>query len=190
MSPEADRDFERRAAQRYRANVPMGPLDGVRLARAIRAADPPRRGSWLQRLQGSRSLSLSPLGAATLALALLAAGAALRAGWRSPAGSPAPPPAVSSAHARVVEFVFVAPRAYDVVVVGDFNGWDRRATPMRRVQSGRAWTAVVAIPEGRYNYAFVVNGTRWLADPAAPMAPDDGYGLRSSVLVVQGSRSS
>jgi hypothetical protein len=38
-------------------------------------------------------------------------------------------------------------------------------------------------------YAFIVDGDRWVADPAAPMAPEDGFGIRNSVIVVGGTES-
>jgi hypothetical protein len=37
------------------------------------------------------------------------------------------------------------------------------------------------LPAGQHQYAFVVDGARWVADPGAP-AVDDGFGRRNSVL--------
>src|SRR5256886_4029797 len=42
------------------------------------------------------------------------------------------------------------------------------------------WTAVVPLVPGRYHYAFFVDGSRWLADPSAPVARDEDYGQPSS----------
>ncbi len=39
---------------------------------------------------------------------------------------------------------------------------------------------------GRYQYAFVVDGRRFVADPAAPRAVDDDFGQPSSVVTVGG----
>jgi hypothetical protein len=52
----------------------------------------------------------------------------------------------------------------------------------------------VALPlhSGRHVYAFVVNGVdgvQWLADPSAPLAPEDGLGAPNSVVLVGGSTS-
>ena len=89
---------------------------------------------------------------------------------------------------REFEFVVVAPRAASVSLVGDFNDWDAARTPMRPSQrGGPLWTAVVPLAPGRYRYAFLVDGSRWLADPAAPRARDDEFGTPSSVVTVGGS---
>lgn len=90
--------------------------------------------------------------------------------------------------ARALQFVLVAPQAATVSLVGDFNDWDSTRTPMRPLRAdGPVWSAVVPLPPGRYHYAFLVNGSRWLADPAAPAALDDGFGAPSSVVTVSGT---
>ncbi|OLD94921.1 MAG: hypothetical protein AUG79_07280 [Gemmatimonadetes bacterium 13_1_20CM_4_69_16] len=110
------------------------------------------------------------------------------------AGGPTPrvsgpheaPPAETAT--RAFQFVVVAPRAARVALVGDFNDWDAARTPMRPSQrGGPVWTAVVPLSPGRYRYAFLVDGSRWLADPAAPAARDDEFGTPSSVVTVGGS---
>ena len=37
---------------------------------------------------------------------------------------------------------------------------------------------------GRYTYAFLLDGRLWVPDPTAPLAPEDGFGRRNSVVVV------
>ena len=85
---------------------------------------------------------------------------------------------------RPVEFVFVAPAARNVSLVGDFNGWDAKATPMRRTDGRTTWSVAVPLPAGRHVYAFVVDGDGWVADPQAPLAPEQWYGQRNSVVIV------
>jgi len=106
--------------------------------------------------------------------------------YRTDATSPAPPQVVS----RAFQFVLVAPRAAHVSLVGDFNDWDATRTPMRQTGSNALWTVVVPLEPGRYHYAFFVDGSRWLADPSAPVARDDDYGAPSSVLTVGGGGDS
>ncbi len=84
----------------------------------------------------------------------------------------------------VVKFVFVAPQAEHVSLVGDFNGWDASKTPMVRSEHSGLWTVTLPLPEGRHLYAFVVDGNSWSADPNAPFAPDDGFGHANSVRIV------
>ena len=101
-------------------------------------------------------------------------------------------PATSSAD-TVMTFVFVTPNATKVSIVGDFNQWDVNAKPMRRIENSNAWTVTVPLSAGRHLYSFYVvgaDGEKWLADPNAPAAPDDGFGQRNSVILVgKGSAS-
>lgn len=84
---------------------------------------------------------------------------------------------------RAVSFVLARPTARAVALVGAFNRWDPTATPMRRLPDG-TWTAEVALPPGRHAYGFVVDGTRWIADPRLPAERDPDFGRDHSVVVV------
>ena len=95
-----------------------------------------------------------------------------------------PPAAVVSSRdtVYVVRFVLADPGARTVSLVGDFNAWAKRATPLRVSKPG-VWSAQVALPPGRHEYAFVVDGKRWVADPAAERLADD-FDTPSSVVTV------
>lgn len=83
-----------------------------------------------------------------------------------------------------VRFEFTLPsRAREVSLVGDFNGWDTEATPMVRMGAGSTWSARVPLEPGRHEYAFVVDGQRWVVDPLAPQVPDAGFGPTNAVVV-------
>jgi hypothetical protein len=92
--------------------------------------------------------------------------------------------AESDGTAQPVAFVFVAPVAHNVSLVGDFNGWDAGATPLRRTDGRNTWSVAVRLPPGRHVYAFVVDGVTWVADPQAPLAAEQWFGQRNSVIVV------
>jgi len=79
-----------------------------------------------------------------------------------------------------VRFVLQSP-AQHVTLIGDFNDWDRNATPLKE-QDG-TWSTTVALRPGRYRYAFLVNGTRVEADPTAPMAADE-FGASTSAITI------
>lgn len=98
-------------------------------------------------------------------------------------GKPSTPPATLSATVVTVRFVLVAPGARQVSVAGTFNRWDPSATPLVRSGTADTWVATLALPPGEHQYAFVVDGARWVPDPAAP-AVDDGFGRRNSVLTL------
>jgi hypothetical protein len=81
-----------------------------------------------------------------------------------------------------VRFVLHAPEAQTVGLAGTFNQWDSGATPLVRSEGG-LWAATLVLPAGEHEYAFVVDGERWVPDPAAP-GVDDGFGRRNSVLTL------
>jgi len=90
-------------------------------------------------------------------------------------------PEPTPAAAVVVRFVLFAPDAQQVALAGTFNQWDQAATPLVRTGTPGVWAATLTLPAGQHQYAFVVDGARWVADPGAP-AVDDGFGRRNSVL--------
>ena len=115
----------------------------------------------------------------------IAAGVALLLLGRVPASAPVPA-SVARSGARdsvFVRFVLYAPGARQVAVAGTFNQWDLNAAPLARAGSSGVWTTTLALPVGQHQYAFVVDGERWVADPAAP-AIDDGFGRRNSMVAV------
>lgn len=194
-------------AREARRPVPVDAAARARLMAAVHA-EPlparPRRG-W-QWLVEARPLALSPLGSFAAAAGLVGIGVLAGAFGgvtrddRTAIGRPA---AVAEATrlpaspntrdladtARTITFVMVAPQAAKVSLVGDFNAWNASATPMVRTRTGGTWTVTVSLPRGRHLYAFVLDSTQWVADPEAPLAPADGLGAPSSVVLVGGSTS-
>ena len=175
---ERDDDVLERVVERLREPIEMDPtLDArvmVRVARTSRGLDWLARGwEWLRRPQ---DVSFTPLAAAGVVATLAALAVVL--GPRAPAKGPGP-------DTTVVQFVLVAPSAASVSLVGDFNDWDASTTLMRPVRSGGIWSVTIPLPAGRHRYAFLIDGSEWLADPSAPRAPDD-FGTPSSVVTVGG----
>lgn len=60
---------------------------------------------------------------------------------------------------KPVNFYCVAPKAKRVCLVGDFNGWNPLAHPMKRQPDG-SWTARVELHHGYHRYLFLVDGFR------------------------------
>jgi hypothetical protein len=150
---------------------------------------------WLTR---PRQVAISPLlGLAVAASLMLLIAFPARRWLTAPTGRAGgesqPFPAGASASvagfrsSREFQFVLVAPKAATVTLVGDFNDWDAKRTPMRRARGSAVWTTVVPLPPGRYRYAFLVNSSQWVADPAAPRVLDDEFNTPSSVVTVGGS---
>lgn len=124
-----------------------------------------------------------------MAGAALAAAAGIVAIVARPHAGGAPPlpgPAVAQrAESVFVRFELYAPNARSVSLAGSFNRWNAGATPLARVDGSGLWTVTVPLPPGTAQYGFMVDGQRWVPDPAAPSV-DDGFGRRNSVVAVPG----
>ena len=114
----------------------------------------------------------------------LAAAAALVLLLARPSTPSMDPTAVAAAPESVtVRLILHAPEAQQVAVAGSFNQWNVSATPLLRSGTDGVWTATLTLPVGQHQYAFVVDGRRWIPDPAAP-GVDDGFGRRNSILAL------
>ncbi len=83
---------------------------------------------------------------------------------------------------KPVEFTLHLPQARSVAVVGTFNEWDEKRTPMSPSPGG-AWKATVWLPAGRYEYRFIADG-QWISDPNARECVPNTFGSTNSVRVV------
>jgi hypothetical protein len=112
------------------------------------------------------------LGAAALVAGLLlATGSGSTELERGPELAQAPP--------VYVQFRIEAAGAGNVSLAGSFSEWEPRHE-MVESQPG-VWTLIIPLEPGVHDYAFLVDGERWVADPAAPMI-DDGFGGTNSRL--------
>jgi serine protease AprX len=83
-----------------------------------------------------------------------------------------------------ITFTFVDPKARRVQLMGSWDDWRAPGLEMAQLEAG-VWRADrPPLPNGLYNYKFLVDGRRWLDDPANPRKAWDGYGGFNSVLVL------
>ena len=75
------------------------------------------------------------------------------------------------------------PTAQKVCIAGSFNDWHPSVTPMVRLDDGE-WAKELALPPGRYEYRFVVDG-QWVDDPAATELIPNPFGTPNAVLEVR-----
>jgi hypothetical protein len=189
------------------------PLAGEESARErvierLRDEPAPRRSRWSGWWMDPDAIRVRPLLAIASLIAVLAIGAGGGAWWAASRdasiGSARGATVIAKANARgatviakanargagalaastAVTFVFRAPGASRVALVGDFNGWDPDATPLKRATLGDTWIAQVTLERGLHAYAFVIDGSDWAADPSAPLAPEASFGRRNSLVVV------
>jgi len=99
--------------------------------------------------------------------------------------------AAKPADVQNVHFILVNGSAKQVFLVGDFNGWAKKQTPLVRAANKNAWTVSVPLTQGRHEYAFIVadeNGDHWVADPLTPVVEDE-FGTESSIVRVEPASS-
>jgi serine protease AprX len=83
--------------------------------------------------------------------------------------------------ARKLIFTYHDDAARNVQLAGDFNSWNPSADFVR--QSDGVWRAEIESPApGDYHYKFVVDGARWVEDPANGVKAPDAYGGLNSVI--------
>jgi hypothetical protein len=177
-------------AREARRPVVIDPAARERIMAAVHAEPLPRRRSVLwERVVTPRSFTLSPVTSSLIAAGLIGIGVlagALASNGSNRDGRQAGQDLTVAqglpVSDTVVRFVFVAPNAGKVSLVGDFNDWDETRSPMIRADKDGRWSVTLPLSIGRHQYAYVVDGT-WHADPNAPMA-GDGFGHMNSVKVV------
>ena len=183
-------DFLERVVRPLRRPESLAPDFDARLMASIRAETsavfpiPSQRkggGTWWRRPRAFEASPLTMLGMAAgfaglVALATLAGASGLATPSRVAA-------TVAPDTVHVVRFVFAAPDAQAVALVGDFNGWSAGSTPLARTGHGGTWSVSLPLGKGEHEYAFIVDGERWVADPAAPTIAGE-FDTPSSIVSV------
>jgi 1,4-alpha-glucan branching enzyme len=86
------------------------------------------------------------------------------------------------AKTKKVEFELFAPKARNVSLAGDFNGWNVNETPMEKDNKGN-WKVGIPLPLGRYEYRFWVDGI-WHDDTHAQERVENPFGSHNCVRIV------
>lgn len=74
--------------------------------------------------------------------------------------------------------------AQGVALVGDFNNWDREATPMKRLKDGSFSITLDLQRDREYRFRYLIDGNRWENDWYADRYEKNRYGDDDSVVVV------
>jgi hypothetical protein len=162
----------------------LGPLEKSRVA-----APPDLAARIMDRLPSPRRRRLAklrnwlPAPRQWLAPALAGAALAVLALF---AGTALHKPLATEAETVEVHFELHAPGAHRVELVGTFNHWQPGIIRLEGPDASGYWEATVRLPEGRYEYQFLVDGRRWVTDPAAAVVRPDGFGQVNAVLEVSG----
>ena len=150
-----------------------------RIARLEPAPAAPRMGPLLRlahRLWQPAHIAIRPayvLAALTLVVALVIPIASRVSGTTPPAGVTASP--------LFVQFRLET-SASSVQLMGSFTGWERRYD-LHQTAPG-LWTLTIPLAEGVHDYAFLVDGQQWVADPYASQVSDGFGGINSRLTLL------
>jgi 1,4-alpha-glucan branching enzyme len=94
---------------------------------------------------------------------------------------------VKSRSACRVTFRLPREAAFDathVSLVGEFNGWDGEATPMKKLKSGD-FTTTIELDSGKdYRFRYLIEGDRWENDWRADRYEPNPHGGDDSIVSV------
>lgn len=74
--------------------------------------------------------------------------------------------------------------AKKVQLVGEFNDWDKDATPMKKQKTGEFATTLDLETGREYQFRYVINDERWINEKEADKYVSNNSGDENSVVVV------
>jgi 1,4-alpha-glucan branching enzyme len=75
-------------------------------------------------------------------------------------------------------------KAESAYLVGDFNNWDEKATPMKKAKKGGPFSITLELETGReYQFRYLVNGTDWHNDWHADKYVPNPFSGDNSVVI-------
>jgi len=153
----------------------------------------PKRLAWWRRAylwaEAPRPITVTPLRAIPAGVAIVAI-FALAIALISPSKDQ-PNVQVQDTRQRVqdtrqlpVVFTLKVPGASSVAVIGTFNEWNAKGFEMKGEKEQGVWSITLYLPQGRHEYAFLVDGEKVISDPQAAFYEENGFGSENSVLVL------
>jgi 1,4-alpha-glucan branching enzyme len=83
--------------------------------------------------------------------------------------------------AKKTTFSLEIPDAKKVFLVGEFNNWDKKKHPMKKMKG--LWKLSLPLKSGEYKFKYLVDGN-WYNDPVAHKYSTSPFGGDDSVVVV------
>lgn len=81
-----------------------------------------------------------------------------------------------------IHFMLHDHRAEDVKVLGSWDGWQGPGLTATVIEPGIWRAELKRLAPGSYTYKFLIDGERWLCDPANPARGSDGFGGCNSLV--------
>lgn len=79
-------------------------------------------------------------------------------------------------------FVIFEPAVRRVELTGTFNGWQRME--MKQIGNSGYWELNLRLPAGEHRFAYILDGSRRMADPTYPAREKDDFGGENSVVTI------
>lgn len=79
-------------------------------------------------------------------------------------------------------FVIFEPAVSRVELTGTFNGWQRME--MKQIGNTGYWELNLGLPAGEHRFAYILDGSRRMADPTQPAREKDDFGGENSVVTI------
>lgn len=79
-------------------------------------------------------------------------------------------------------FVIFEPAVSRVELIGTFNGWQRME--MKQIGNTGYWELNLRLPAGEHRFAYILDGSRRMADPTQPGREKDDFGGENSVVTI------
>ena len=80
-------------------------------------------------------------------------------------------------------FTYVAPTAVNVLLAGDFTGWEQNPISLKKQKDG-SWTATIPLDPGLHEYRFLVDG-QWRDEEQCCARKPNGFGAQNCVREVR-----
>ena len=148
----------------------------------------PKKLPWWRRsylwAKAPRAITITPLRAIPAGVAIVAI-FALAVVLVSP-NEDRPGVQVTATKQLPVVFTLKVPGASSVAVIGTFNERNAKGFEMKGDKEQGVWSITLSLPQGRHEYAFLVDGNKVISDPQAVFYEEDGFGSQNSVLVLRG----
>ena len=77
-----------------------------------------------------------------------------------------------------------APGAKNVCIVGDFNNWNTRANPMKRLNNGDYEISLKVEPRKEYHFRYLIDDSKWENDWNADKYVKSPLGVSDNSVVV------
>jgi len=72
-----------------------------------------------------------------------------------------------------------------VHIVGEFNDWDKTASPLKKLKNGNFKTTINLVKGERYQFKYIVDGNNWINDDKADLYLSNDFSGENSVIIAE-----